>query len=175
MPSANTLMTIKREFTQRGIPVRPVFLMRDPIERVISSQRMKLRKRGEKDPSQEIEALRSLVNKLPKRFSIRSNYAQTLGALDEAFGHENCFISFCETLFTQKTYANLCKFLDINYQEPRWGQKINVSATDTLIPEDILEQLGLWQSPIYHAVKNQLANVNIESIRPTSATWCRDQ
>ena len=41
-------MTIKREFTQRGIPVRPVFLMRDPIERVISSQRMKLRKRGQK-------------------------------------------------------------------------------------------------------------------------------
>ncbi len=43
--------------------------MRDPIERVIYSQRMKLRKRGEKDPSQEIEALRSLVNKLPKRVS----------------------------------------------------------------------------------------------------------
>ena len=80
-------MTIKREFTQRGIPVRPVFLMRDPIERVISSQRMKLRKRGEKDPSQEIEALRSLVNKLPKKVSIRSNYAQTLGTLDEAFDH----------------------------------------------------------------------------------------
>jgi len=173
--SANTLTTIKREFTQRGIPIRPVFLMRDPIERVISSQRMKLRKRGQKDPSKEIEALRSLVNKLPERFSIRSNYAHTLGALDEAFGHENCFISFYETLFTQENYANLCKFLDINYQEPRWGQKINVSATDTQIPEDILEQLGLWQSPIYHAVKNQLPNVNIESIWPTSAAWCRDQ
>ncbi len=35
-------MTIKGEFRQRGIPVRPVFLMRDPIEQVISSQRMKL-------------------------------------------------------------------------------------------------------------------------------------
>ena len=118
--------------------------MLDPIERVISSQRMKLRKRGEKDPSQEIEALRSLVNKLPKRVSIRSNYAQTKGSLDEAFGHENCFISFYEILFTEKTYANLCKFLDINYKEPRWGQKINVRAKNTLIPEDIIEQLGLW-------------------------------
>ena len=65
-------MTIKREFTPRGIPVRPVFLMRDPIERVISSQRMKLRKRGQKDPSKEIEALRSLVNKLQNesRFAV---------------------------------------------------------------------------------------------------------
>ena len=50
--STDTLTTIEREFTKRMIPVRPVFLMRDPIERVISSQRMKLRKRGQKDPSQ---------------------------------------------------------------------------------------------------------------------------
>ncbi len=168
-------MTIKRGFRQRGIPVRPVFLMHDAIERVISSQSMKLRKCGQKDPSQEIEALRPLVNKLPKRVSIRSNYAQTLGALDEAFGHENCCISFYEILFTQKTYANLCKFLDINYQEPRLGQKIKVSATDTQIPEDILEQLGLWQSPIYQSVNNQLPNVNLESIWSTSATWRREQ
>ena len=175
MPSANTLMTIKREFRQRGIPFRPVFLMRDAIKRVISSQRMKLRKCGQKDPSQETEALRPLVNKLPKRISICSNYAQTLGALDEAFGHENCCISFYETLFTHKAYANQYKFLDINYQEPRWGQKINASATDTQIPEDILEQLGLWQSPIYYAVNNQLPNVNLESIWSTSTTWCRDQ
>ncbi|KZR74356.1 hypothetical protein [Prochlorococcus marinus] len=93
-------MTIKREFTQRGIPVRPVFLMRDPIERVISSQRMKLRKRCQLSPDEAIESLRSLVKKLPKQVSIRSNYVQTLGALDEAFGHENYFISFYETLFT---------------------------------------------------------------------------
>ncbi|WP_413358431.1 hypothetical protein [Prochlorococcus sp. MIT 1201] len=168
-------MTIKREFTPRGIPVRPVFLMRDPIERVISSQRMKMRKRGQLSPDEEVESLRSLAKKLPKQVSIRSNYAQTLGALDEDLGHENCFISFYETLFKQKTYANLCKFLDMNYQEPRWGHKINVSATDTLIPEDILEQLGLWQSPIYHAVKSQLTNVNIDSIWSTSANWCGDQ
>lgn len=44
--SAATLGEIRDAFTQRGIPVRPVFLMRDPIERLISSQRMKLRKQG---------------------------------------------------------------------------------------------------------------------------------
>ena len=96
-------MTIKREFTQRGIPIRPVFLMREPIEQVISSQRMKLRKRGQLSPDEEVESLRSLVKKLPKPVSIRSNYAQTLGALGEDLGHENCFISFYETLFKQKT------------------------------------------------------------------------
>jgi len=78
--SAQTLTTIQSEFSQRGIPVRQVFLMRDPVEHIISSQRMKLRKRGQRNQEEEIQALRSLVNKLPKRFSIRSNYAHTLNA-----------------------------------------------------------------------------------------------
>ncbi len=43
------------------IPIRPVFLIRDPIERVISSQSMKLRKRGELSPDEEIASLRSLI------------------------------------------------------------------------------------------------------------------
>ena len=155
------------------IPVRPVFLMRDPIERVISSQRMKLRKRGKLSPSEEVESLRSLVKKLPKRFSIRSNYVHTLNVLQESFGLENCFINFYETLFTTQVYSQLCGFLNIDYEEPNWGQKINVSTTDTQIPEDILEQLGTWQAPNFQAVKNKLPNVNIESIWPTSTTWCK--
>jgi len=113
--SANTLTTIQNEFTQRGIPVRAVFLIRDPIKRVISSQRMKLHKHGKLNAEEEVQALRSLVNKLPERFSIRSDYTHTLNALEEAFGHENCFISFYETLFTKSTYSSLCKFLYINF------------------------------------------------------------
>ena len=171
--SADTLTTIEREFTKRMIPVRPVFLMRDPIERVISSQRMKLRKRGKLSPDEEVESLRSLVKKLPKRFSIRSNYVHTLNVLQESFGLENCFINFYETLFTTQVYSQLCRFLNINYEEPNWGQKINASTSDTQIPEDILEQLGTWQAPNFQAVKNKLPNLSIESIWPTSTTWCR--
>ncbi|HGY5558935.1 MAG TPA: sulfotransferase family protein [Prochlorococcus sp.] len=170
--SANTLTTIKSEFSQRGIPVRPVFLMRDPVERIISSQRMKLRKRGQRNQEEEIQALRSLVNKLPKRFSIRSNYAHTLNALQEAFGHENCFIGFYETLFTKESYSKLCNFVDISYKEPNWQQKVNVSATSNLIPDDILQELGAWQAPMFQAVKCHFPDLKLESIWPTASTWC---
>ena len=61
--SAETLGEIKTNFEQRGIPVKPVFLMRDPLERLISSQRMKLRKQGLRDPAAEIESLRQRVSK----------------------------------------------------------------------------------------------------------------
>ncbi|WP_236074631.1 hypothetical protein [Prochlorococcus marinus] len=95
--------------------------MRDPIERVISSQRIKLRKRGKLSPDEEVESLRSLVKKLPKRFSIRSNYVHTLNVLQESFGLENRFINFYETLFTTQVYSQLCGLLNINYEELNWG------------------------------------------------------
>ena len=44
--SVDTLRTIRRGFDRYAIPVRPVFLMRDPIERIISSARMQRRKEG---------------------------------------------------------------------------------------------------------------------------------
>tara|TARA_B100001964_G_scaffold144605_1_gene159262 strand:- start:887 stop:1336 length:450 start_codon:yes stop_codon:yes gene_type:complete len=115
--------------------------MRDQIERVISSQHMKSCKRGHRNQGEEIQALRSIVNKLQKSFSIRSNYAHTLNALKETFGHENCFIGFYETLFTKGSYSNPCKFVGINYKEPNWQQKIHVSATSNVIPENILQNL----------------------------------
>ena len=52
--SAGTLKEINTNFQERGIPVKPVFLMRDPIERLISSQRMKLRKQGLRDAATEV-------------------------------------------------------------------------------------------------------------------------
>ena len=57
---APTLGSIRNNFAERGIAVKPVFLMRDPIERFISSRRMKLRKQGLRDATAEAEALRLL-------------------------------------------------------------------------------------------------------------------
>ena len=45
--SVGTLKDIKANFEQRQISLRPVFLMRDPIERIISSQCMQLRKQNQ--------------------------------------------------------------------------------------------------------------------------------
>jgi len=100
--------------------------------------------RSKLNEEEEIQALRSPVNKLPERFSIRSNYAHTLNALKEALGQENCFISFCKTLLTKSTYSILCEFLYINFIAPNRENKVNVSATSTQIQEDIMQKLGIW-------------------------------
>ena len=74
--SAATLGEIRDAFTQQGIPVRPVFLIRDTIERMISSQRMKLRKQGLRGAAIEVATLRQRVAKGGFLNKIRSTAAQ---------------------------------------------------------------------------------------------------
>jgi len=167
--SAETLNSIRADFEQRGIPVRPVFLMRDPIERIISSQRMKLRKQGSRDHDAEVAALRKRV---AKGRGLRSDYGQTLEALDRAFGLEHCFIGLFETLFTPSSYAALCRYLAVPYSEPAWSDKVNVSATANVIPDDLLAALGQQQAGDLAAVRRVLPGSDLEALWPTASRWC---
>ncbi len=166
--SAATLGEIRDAFTQRGIPVRPVFLMRDPIERLISSQRMKLRKQGLRGAAIEVATLRQRV---AKGRGLRSDYGQTLDALDQAFGLEHCFVGLFETLFTPPTYAELCHFLGIPYQEPAWGEKVNVSATKTVIPDDLLAEMGRQNADDLKRAQQALPNLDLQRLWPTTSRW----
>ena len=166
--SAGTLKEIKTNFQERGIPVKPVFLMRDPIERLISSQRMKLRKQGLRDAATEVTTLRKRV---AKGRGLRSNYGQTLDALDHAFGLNHCFIGLFETLFTATTYAELCRFLEIPYLEPAWGEKVNVSATATVIPDDLLAHMGRQHAEDLKRAQQALPDLDVQRLWPTTSRW----
>jgi hypothetical protein len=166
--SAGTLKDIKTNFQEHGIPVKPVFLMRDPIERLISSQRMKLRKQGVRDAATEVASLRKRV---AKGRGLRSDYGQTLDALDQAFGLEQCFIGLFESLFTETNYAKLCRFLEISYREPAWSEKVNVSATANVIPDDLLADMGRQQAANLKRAQEALPNQNLQQLWPTTSRW----
>ena len=117
--SADTFQCIQASFQQRGIAVKPVFLMRDPIERLISSQRMKQRKLGQRDAASEIAALRRRVRKAP---GLRSGYGRTLNNLKESFGLEHCSASTKPS--SSQSYANSVVLTFA--AEPAWHQRVNV-------------------------------------------------
>ena len=168
--SSVTLTSINTSFQARGIPVKPVFLMRDPIERLISSQRMKLRKQGLRDAATEVATLRKRV---AKGRGLRSDYGQTLEALDQAFGLEHCFVGLFETLFTRPTYSELCHFLDIPYRETAWGEKVNVSATKTVIPDDLLAEMGRQHADDLKRAQQALPNLDLQQLWPTTSRWAQ--
>ena len=171
--SADTLSVIRHGFEGHGVMVRPVFLMRDPIERVISSLRMQRRKCGEEDSAGEIASLRQLCRDRPERINLRGDYSHTLDSLEDSFGLQNCFVGAYEQLFTTECWARLCHFLDVPYREPQWDQKLNVSRTDTELPEELLSELGLWQAPTFRAVNACCPELDLIRLWPVAARWCR--
>ena len=170
--SADTLDSIRRGFKAYSIPVRPVFLMRDPIERIISSARMQRRKQGLFDSAGEVAALRELCRQRPERIDLRGDYGHTLKALDAAFGLSHCFVDLYEQLFTPTCWIRLCRVLNIPYEEPQWEQKLNVSRTDTALPEDVLAELGQWQAPALAAVRQECPQLDLDRFWPTAVRWC---
>ena len=168
--SADTFQSIQASFQQRGIAVKPVFLMRDPIERLISSQRMKQRKLGQRDAASEIAALRRRVHKAP---GLRSGYGRTLNNLKVSFGLEHCYLGLYETLFQRESYGALCGFLNLPYTEPAWHQRVNVSATSNVIPNDLLAAMGTLLADDVRAVEQLLPGVDLEQHWPTASRWCR--
>ncbi len=170
--SSSTLKTIQRAFNDRDIEIRPVFLMRDPVERILSSMRMNLRMTGMLNAETEISTLKELVRKRPERISIRSDYVQTLASLHEAFGLNNCFIGFYETLFREDTYTHLCDFLGLNYQEPQWTQKVNQSLSTSAIPNELMREIGSWQASTLEGVQRYLPDAKLSSLWPTAFRCC---
>ena len=172
--SIGTLMEIKANFEQRKIRLRPVFLMRDPIERIISSQRMQLRKQNQLDHEAEVEALRKLCIERPERVTLRSNYSHTLMALQQVFDPSECFVDLYERLFTPSSWQRLCDVLNVPYEEPDWEEQVNVSRTDTSIPDELLAELGDWQAPNLTAVRQSMGHLDLAQLWPLAHRWCKD-
>ena len=172
--SVGTLKDIKANFEQRQIGLRPVFLMRDPIERIISSQRMQLRKQNQLNQEAEVEALRKLCVERPERVTLRSDYGHTLMALNQVFDPSECFIDLYERLFSPTSWQRLCDVLNVAYEEPEWEQQVNVSRTDTSIPDEVLAALGTWQAPTLTAVRQSMGHLDLAQLWPLAHRWCKD-
>ena len=169
-----TLRKIQTCFAQREIPIRPIFLMRDPIERIISYQRMQLRKQNQLNHETEVKALRQLCIERPVRVTLRSDYGHTLMALTQVFEPSECFIDLYERLFTPESWQRLCDVLNIPYEEPDWEQQVNVSRTDTSIPDDVMAELGAWQAPTMAAVRQAMGHLDLARLWPLAHRWCTD-
>ena len=171
--SAETLAWTRDQLSKRGITTRVVFLLRDPVERILSQQRMKLRKRGELRPELECKQLLRASQKLKHQPSQRSDYLHTLKALQTAFSPEELFIDLYERLFTEPVFRQLCHHLMIDYLEPNWGQRINESRSTTDLPEEVLANIGLNQAAIYQGVAERLPELNLATHWPLANRWCQ--
>ena len=168
---AESFHRIQQAFAQRDVLTRAVFIMRDPIERFLSQQRMQLRKRGLLTPEHEIEHLNKASIKLLKRDSPRSDYAATLDALRAGLAESEVFIGLYETLFTPAAHRDLCRYLGIPEQIPDLNHRINASQATTSVEPEVLQRLGLHFAPLVAAVQERCPNLKVEQHWSTAMTW----
>ena len=169
--SAESYQRIQKAFAQRGVQTRAVFIMRDPMERFLSQQRMQLRKRGLLTPAHEIEHLNKASIKLLKRESPRNDYPATLDALRDGLAESETFIGLYETLFTAATHRELCRYLGIPEQIPDVSQRVNASQATTSVPQEVLQRLGRHFSPLVAAVQKRCPDLAVEQHWATAMTW----
>ena len=169
--SAESYQRIKKAFAQRGVQTRAVFIMRDPVERFLSQQRMQLRKRGLLTPAHEIEHLNKASLKLVKRDSPRNDYPATLDALRDGFAASEVFIGLYETLFTPAAHRELCRYLGIPEQVPDLSHRVNASQATTSVPREVLQRLGRHFAPLVTAVQNRCPDLAVEQHWATAMNW----
>ena len=141
------LRMINDEFASRGIQVKSILLVRDPVSRCVSAFRMVRARRDarlsrQSSPADMDEAF--LRYALSEDCEVRTRYESTWAANDEAFGADHVHVEFFESLFTEKALTRLDKFLcSHGWHKLRERQYNTASPDQTWQPQpDALAQVA---------------------------------
>ena len=171
---ADTFAAIHQALEERGIRLRVVFLLRDPLERIISSVRMNRRKKGLSDTAEEVEALRHAAQRRPRGMENRSDYRRTLENLDRALPPEAVHVGFYETLFNPEGIAEICDHLEVPPTPAPFTTRVNAGSSAGLddLPTDALADLGRWQRETYRYCLERFAERDLGRLWPTASRYC---
>lgn len=140
---AEAFAEIKRELSERGIEVKVVFVMRDPVDRCISASRMGRRNAAERGESLGPTDKAIMVQQACARdYEIRTRYESTIRNLEKVFTQSEIFYGFYESFFCAESIRRLTSFLDIPFVEPDFTRRLNVSSGD---PLDASGRLAIYQ------------------------------
>jgi hypothetical protein len=104
--------------------VRFFFIMRDPIQRLLSGLRMEvIRKRLDPEGDAPKELIRQALADDPRLWLRRSRYDLTLETLDRAVPQDRVACFFYEDLFREAEIERLCGFLGLDTHRPDFGKR----------------------------------------------------
>lgn len=158
----DTLSYIKNGLESRGIRVRPIFLMRDPVDRLQSAVRMFHRKRN-KPATAESELRKMHERHLTFRDLSRGNYKHTIAAATTVFG-EDIFYGFYEELFQEQEIRRLCAHIDADYEPANFQEFLNYSKTDNVLEDADRQKFALGYKDIYEFCQAFFGHERINSL-----------
>lgn len=163
MLSADRFRAIKKGFAQRGVRTVSVFLMRDPVDRVLSQIRMQVRRKADRFERPLHEVL--LDRYAAPEYALRTQYGQTIAALDQAFEPDEVHYGFFENLFEEARIREICALIGIDFHEPRFDVRRNVSPP-ARVPDEVLRPVAQHYRDVYEAVAARFPAVDLEALWP---------
>jgi hypothetical protein len=153
---------IKQGLSNEGFTIKLIFLMRDPVERCISAARMQLKKSGSLDEETEINQLQ--LNYRSEAYQFRTRYDLTIQTIEQVFDKDEIHYAFYERLFTQQSIEELCRFLDMPYQQPDFTRQINASTSQNRIPQQLKVEISLFYSNVYEFLASRYGEKKIKDL-----------
>lgn len=164
--SPEHLREVRNLIEGAGFTPKPVFILRDPVTRVLSALDMRLRRQGRlaRDLSdQELEAELHQMADLPGT-RVRTDYRHTVNSLEEAFGADNVFFGFYETLFSDHEIARLLDFLNISWLNPPLETRVNSSRSAFRLSGHIKRQIRELYSEVYEYCEHRFPGVEVNEL-----------
>ncbi len=164
-----TLKRVKSEFAARAIRVVPIFLMRDPVDRLYSAVRFYDLLRNENrymsdvTGSEQERLVDALADPIRDRFA---DYDSVLKRIDSVFLPKDTFIAFYETLFKQSTMDRLTSILDIDPRPGNFAKHINATPKVESMPDELLRQAAMKYRATYQVVSTRFGKEKVQELWP---------
>ena len=165
LPAAR-LSEIRSEFAARGVRTVSVFLMRDPVDRVLSQVRMQVRRKADRfeDPIEQV----LLRRHTRAEYALRTQYHHTIAALDEAFEPGEVHYGFFEDFFDEERVREICALVGIDFHPPSFDVRRNASPPAVGVSEEVLRTVAEHYRPVYEAVAARFPDVDFAELWPYS-------
>lgn len=154
---AGDLITIRQGLEARGMTVRAIYAMRDPVERLWSQLRMDI-ERGRADEAQYPAEALLAFSKTPEA-QARSDYDRTLATLEEVFAKDERHICLFEEVFTPEGIANLSRFAGVD-ADPGAGERVvNERPGRRSFSDEVTREVARALAPVYEAAAARLPQI----------------
>jgi hypothetical protein len=159
------LQYIKSSLEKNGFRVRVIFLMRDPVARCVSANRMYSSPRLLSSPGDAVLEAELLAKKYQQtRFQIRTRYDQTITNLEQVFTPDELYLGFYEELFSDKAIAEICSFLELPFRPGKYEQVVHGSLVKSELPETVKSQVRNYYSGVYDFVLNRFGQDRVKKL-----------
>jgi hypothetical protein len=164
LPAAR-LAEIRDELAVRGVRTVALFLMRDPVDRILSQIRMQVRETPERFAKPPHELL--LGRHWHPQYELRTRYDRTIAALDEVFERTDIIYGFFENLFSEARIREVCTTLGIDFHPPRFDERHNASPPAQAVPDETVRVVATHYREVYETVAARFPGVDLEAVWPS--------